>query len=860
LADLTPLLKQYHDIKRRYPDALLFFRMGDFYEMMYEDAKVASRLLGIALTARKYGSSGEVPLAGIPVKSYERYLTKLVKAGLKIAVCEQVELPNPKKKLLKRDVTEVITPGTIATEEMLDASSGNYLAAIIIAGTQPSYQAGVAYADVSTGEFVCGQASISEVEEHLAKISPRELLICDDENFRPVLFDTSVQKVPSYLFDEELAKSGLLGHFGVVNLEGLGLEERPLAMQAAGAVLSYLTEQKKNVLPHIEGLRIFEVSKYLTVDEFTQRNLELLERQRDRSSQGSLFSVINKTLTPCGTRLLKRWLIFPLSEKQSIEQRLDAVDELYHNSELSESIEKHLKEVGDPERLVAKIATMKANPREVLRLAAVLRQGENIKRILADCQSALLTTLSSSMADLSAEAEGIERTIAQDPSIALLEGGIIHKGVNEELDELRSLARDARGHIAALRDKERAATGIEKLKVGYNSVFGYYIEIPRSLSSKVPERYIRKQTLVNAERFFTPELKELEQKIFSAEERSKLIEYEMFLAFRKKLSEKSREFKALAEAIANVDVLQSLANTALQEGYVRPEITEDTEIRISACRHPVVERLLAEKFIANDVKLDTSENMILLVTGPNMAGKSTYLRQVALSVIMAQIGSFVPAKSAKIGVVDKIFTRIGASDDLSRGVSTFLAEMAETANILRNATPRSLIILDEIGRGTSTYDGMAIAWSVIEYIHNSPELRAKTLFATHYHELTELSSHFKGLRNVSFSVKRTKDGILFLRKLKYEASDQSYGIEVARLAGLPKAVVGRARFILERIHRGETVSIDEILTEKKVQLRLFSGAVQDSIAQELLELDLNSLSPIEALQKLIAWQEKLNQT
>lgn len=855
MADLTPLLKQYHDIKRRYPDALLFFRMGDFYEMFYADAKVGSRILGIALTSRRYGSSGDIPLAGIPVKSYEHYLTRLVKAGLKVAICEQIELPDPRKKLLKRDVTEVITPGTIATEEMLEASRGNYLAAIVKQDTR----AGVAYADVSTGEFVCGEGSITDIEEHLAKISTRELLVADTEEWRPVLFQTAIQSVPSYQFDRELAATSLLEHFSLATLDGLGLEDRPLASRAAGAVLAYLTEQKKSVLPHIDNLRVFDSSRHLVVDEFTQRNLELLERQRDRSQQGSLFSILNHTLTPSGTRLLKRWLIFPLRTKPDIEARLDAVEELYTNRDLSSSLQGILSEVGDPERLVSKIATQRANPREVLRLAAVLRLGVGVKKELGKAKSRLLTTLASAIEDFSDQAAEIEKIIKFDPSVALLEGNIIREGVNPELDELRGLAHGARSHIASLQLKERQATGIDKLKVGYNSVFGYYIEIPRSQASRAPSSYIRKQTLVNAERFFTPELKELEQKILTAEDRSRLIEYEMFLDFRVKFSTHAQAFKSMADAVARVDVLCSNAQAARENSYVRPSITLTDEIHISESRHPVVEKLLAERFIPNEVKLDTSSNMVLLVTGPNMSGKSTYLRQVALAVIMAQMGSFVPARKASIGLVDKIFTRIGASDDLSRGVSTFLAEMAETANIIRNATPKSLIILDEIGRGTSTYDGMAIAWSVIEYIHNSPELAAKTLFATHYHELTELASYFPGLKNVSFAVKRTADGILFMRKLKAEPSDQSYGIEVARLAGLPKAVVDRAHFLLERIYKGETVSIDEILTEKKFQLRLFTGAASDEIARELAECDIDALSPIEALQKLLAWKEKLNQ-
>lgn len=855
MTDLTPLLKQYHEIKRRYPDALLFFRMGDFYEMMYEDAKTAARILGIALTSRQYGSSGGIPLAGVPVKSYEQYLTRLVKAGLKVAVCEQTELPDPGKKLLRRDVTEVITPGTIASEEMLEAARGNYLAAVVIDGDR----AGLSYADVSTGEFVSGEALVTEAEEHLAKVAPRELLLSAGEPWRPVLFETRIETVEDYFFEKELASSRILDHFQVAALDGLGLDNRRLALRAAGAVLAYLTDQKKNVLPHIESVRIFEGSRYLTVDEFTQRNLELLERQRDRSSEGTLFSVLNRTLTPAGTRLLKRWLIFPLRNLMEIESRLDGMDELLRSKELSSRLEELLNEVGDPERLVAKIATERANPREVLRLAAVLRLGAGIKNVLANVRSEMLRRLASGIQDFDELAAEIERTIIPDPAVMLLEGNIIKQGVNAELDELTDLARNARTHIASLQQKERQATGIEKLKIGYTSVFGYYIEIPRSLASRVPSHYIRKQTLVNAERFFTPQLKELEQKILTAEERSHVIEYELFLGFRSRLAGHSRSFKALAEAIAQVDVLRSLAQVARESDYVRPEMDEGDEIRITACRHPVVEKLLSERFIPNDVRLDSGENLVLLVTGPNMAGKSTYLRQVALTVIMAQMGSFVPAKKAKIGLVDKIFTRIGASDDLSRGVSTFLAEMAETANILRNASPKSLVILDEIGRGTSTYDGMAIAWAVIEYLHNSPELRPKTLFATHYHELTELSTHFKGLRNVSFSVKRTPEGILFLRKLCYEPSDQSYGIEVARLAGLPKAVVERARFLLDRIYKGETVSIDEILTEKKVQLRLFTGAVQDQIAKELAELDLDSLSPIEALQKLIAWQEKLKE-
>ncbi|MBN2380111.1 DNA mismatch repair protein MutS [candidate division WOR-3 bacterium] len=856
MADLTPLLRQYHEIKRRYPDALLFFRMGDFYEMMFDDAKTAAKVLGITLTSRSYGDK-PVPLAGVPVKSYQQYLTKLVKEGLKVAICEQVELPDPKKKLLKRDVTEVITPGTIASEEMLDAETGNYLAAVVTG--EDGAQAGIAYADVSTGDFVCGQARVAEAEEHLAKVAPRELLLSESEQWRPSLFEARLQKKENHLFDEELNTDRLLNHFKVAALEGLGLAGKPLALRAAGGVLAYLTDQKKSVLPHIDNLRVFEHGAYLVIDEFTQRNLELLERQRDRSSVGSLFSVIARTQTACGTRLLKRWLIFPLNSKPEIEERLDAVEELFGDSGLRDEAADVLKETGDPERLVAKIATQRANPREVRYLARILRLGEALKVVLGKCKSKLLLKLGERIRDFTEIAEEIEKTVKEDPSLVLLEGGIIAEGVNQELDELRSLAHNAREYIAALQLKERSATGIDKLKVAYNSVFGYYIEIPRSQASRAPSNYIRKQTLVSAERFFTPELKELEQKILSAEDRSRLIEYEMFLALRERLAAHSRSFRALAEVVAETDVLYSFAESARENDYVRPVIDEGNVISVTSSRHPVVERLLAEQFIPNNIKLDTEENMVLLVTGPNMSGKSTYLRQTALTVIMAQMGSFVPAKKAQIGLVDKIFTRIGASDDLSRGVSTFLAEMAETANILRSATPKSLVILDEIGRGTSTYDGMAIAWAVIEYLHSSPELRPKTLFATHYHELTELADYFKGLKNVSFSVKRTADGILFLRKLRYEPSDQSYGIEVARLAGLPKAVIERARFLLERIYKGETVSIDEILTEKKVQLRLFTGAAEDEIAKELKELDLDSLSPIEALQKLIAWQEKLNE-
>ncbi|MBD3286860.1 DNA mismatch repair protein MutS [candidate division WOR-3 bacterium] len=856
MADLTPLLRQYHEIKRRYPDALLFFRMGDFYEMMYDDAKNAARVLGITLTSRSYGDN-PVPLAGVPVKSYQQYLTRLVKQGLKVAICEQVELPDPKKKLLKRDVTEVITPGTITSEEMLEAGTGNYLAAVVTG--EDDISAGIAYADVSTGDFVCGEARISDAAEHLAKIAPRELLVGEGEKWRPGLFETRLQKVDAHLFDEDLSKGRLLDHFKVAALEGLGLSGKELAVRAAGAVLAYLTDQKKSLLPHIDNIRVFEQGRYLVIDEFTQRNLELLERQRDRSSEGSVFSIINKTLTACGIRLLKRWLIFPLNAKPDIQARLDAVEELFTGPELRNEVAGLLKQTGDPERLVAKIATQRANPREVRYLARILRLGEDLRGVLVKCKSKLLTRLAGRISDFTEIAEDIEKTIKQDPSLMLLEGGIICECVDSELDELRSLAHNAREHIARLQLKERSETGIEKLKVGYNSVFGYYIEIPRSRADKAPSHYIRKQTLVSAERFFTPELKELEQKISSAEERSRIIEYEMFLGLRERLAAHSRSFRALAEVVAETDVLYSFAECARANDYVRPEIDEGNEISVHASRHPVVEKLLAEQFIPNRVKLDTDENMVLLVTGPNMSGKSTYLRQVALTVIMAQMGSFVPAKKARIGLVDKIFTRIGASDDLSRGVSTFLAEMAETANILRSATPSSLVILDEIGRGTSTYDGMAIAWAVIEYLHSSPELRPKTLFATHYHELTELADYFKGLRNVSFSVKRTSDGILFLRKLRYEASDQSYGIEVARLAGLPRAVIERARFLLERIYKGETVSIDEILTEKKVQLRFFTGAAEDEIAKELRELDLDNLSPIEALQKLIAWQEKLNE-
>lgn len=836
---LTPLLSQYRAIKEKYPDALLLFRMGDFYEMLYEDAVKGAKILGISLTKRSYGRAGDVPLAGIPEKSLDTYLRKLLKEGIKVAVCEQLESPGQGKKLLKRDVVEVITPGTITDPELLEDTLPNYLFSIVV----EKDKAGFSYLDLSTGEFKVGEGEKKRVVEILKQLKPSEIIVPEDSELG---FGV---KLPFYYFDKKRGYEILCEHFKVENLEGFGMENLLLAIRAAGAVLSYVAEQKKGKVDILHRISVHTLSEEMFLDDFTVRNLEIFETQRERKREGSLFSILDKTFTPAGSRTLYRWLKFPLISLKEITKRLDVLEEITKNYNEIKKVEELLRNFGDPERLVGKIIQEKANPRDLYALSSMLEKAEKIGDVIKEMKSERIKEIASFLKGFSDIIKRIKETLVESPPVKITEGNIIREGINDELDELRKISKDSKSYILQLEKKEKEKTGIPNLRVGYNSVFGYYIEVTKSYLSKVPSRYLRKQTLTNVERFITPELKEIERKIIHADERISVLEHEIFLSLRRWVKGHYEKLQNMARAVAVLDVFISLAKVSLERGYTRPVLDNSTIIEIKDGRHPVVESMIGERFVPNDSHIDRERNQIILLTGPNMSGKSTYLRQVALIVIMAQMGCFVPASYARIGLVDKIFTRIGASDDVSRGVSTFLAEMLETANILNNVTERSLVILDEIGRGTSTYDGMAIAWAVIEYFHNTEE-RPRTLFATHYHELTELEKFYDRVRNYSFMVKEKEGGIVFLRRLKKGPSNRSYGIEVAKLAGLPPKVIDRAKEILEKIYKGERLNIEDIIKERIIQLTLFSGTKTDEVVKKLKKIDVERITPLEALEIL----------
>ncbi len=830
---LTPLLAQYRRIKREYADTLLLFRVGDFYEMFYEDAETGSRALGLTLTSRPHGRNNRVPLAGVPAKTLDTYVGRLVAQGFKVAICDQLESPSG-KPVVARDVTEVVTPGTLTRPGLLDERRNNFLLALSPSGET----AGLAFADVSTGEFHCGEVPIQSLAEELQKLEPSEVLIPKSWNPEPRLLPAgpfSLTRLDDYYFTQDFSFDKLTSVLGVANLDGFGIGELTEGICAAGAVLHYLEETKKSALPHIHRIAPYTSSDHLLVDRVSRRNLELVERLRPVPGKaGTLLSTIDRTRTAAGSRLLRRWLLAPLLDPESINARLDAVEELSRADSPVKTIQSLLAKVGDLERVGSRVALERANARELVALKNWLSVVPDLKSALASCRSARLSLFRDSIEDFSALREEIEKALSDDPPVSLTEGGLIREGYNDELDELRSLSRDTKQHIAKLQDEERRRTGIPNLRVGYNTVFGYYIEVTKSYLSQVPKNYLRKQTLTGAERFVTPELKDYEVKVTTAEERARTIEYDLFVELRRRVGQDVDRILALSSLLAEIDVLAGFAQAARENHYTRPVVDTSTVLEIKRGRHPVVETFLDKPFIPNDTFLDTQDEQILIITGPNMAGKSTYLRQVALIVIMAQTGSFVPAASARIGVCDKIFTRIGASDDVTQGVSTFLAEMNETANILNNATNRSLVILDEVGRGTATNDGLAIAWATVEYLHGAlgsdsgtrssepepltriPQLptsppRPRTLFATHYHELTDIAVMLPRCRNYNFSVKETKDTVLFLRKLMPGPASKSYGIAVARLAGLPVSVIERARQVLADFEKGEHLSLTRLV-------------------------------------------------
>lgn len=809
---LTPLLEQYQQIKNKYKDTLLLFRVGDFYEFYYEDAKVASTYLGITLTAKTIQKGVKVPLAGVPVKAAESYIAKLVKRGLKIAICEQLEPASKGKKLVARDVVEVITPGTILRTSLLDEKKS-----LCVAACLPDEQhVGIAFCDVTTGEFLCGELAMTQLQETLLRKEVKEIVIPEGIT---VETDVPVTSLDGYHFIYEIAYKKLVDHFRVVTMDGFGVEGLKRGLAAAGALLYYLEESQKSMLSHINKIMLYDAGDTLYLDAATRRNLELFLNAGGHEERTLLWA-LDYCLTPFGKRRLRRELHEPLVDVVRLEERLDGVDELRNKEFLRQELREVLKPIRDVERISARLACRRILPREVVALKESLMYYPKVKELIDECESNILGVLCKRIRTFDDVVASIEKALVDEPPATLEQGGVIREGYSVELDELRKVAHGGKTWLLNFEHSERNKTGITSLKVGYNSVFGYYIEVTKPNLHLVPPHYLRKQTLTNAERFYTPEIKEFEQKILGAEEKIQGLEQDLYNTLRDEIAQHVDALLDTTRALAMLDVLQGFAQNAVLSNYVRPAILADGKINIHEGRHPVVEKILEKgSYIPNDVVLNREDNQILIITGPNMSGKSTYLRQTALITIMAQIGSFIPAKEAHIGITDKIFTRIGASDDISRGVSTFLAEMMETANILNNVTDKSLVILDEVGRGTSTYDGLALAWAVVEYLRQNKKPR--TLFATHFHELTRIDGFVKGVKNYNFLVKEWGDEIIFLRKLSPGPSDQSYGIQVARLAGLPPSVIQRAKAVLRDFEEGEVFSMRRMKRATLTQQDLF---------------------------------------
>ncbi len=876
---VTPMLKQYLQIKKQYEDAILMYRMGDFYEMFFDDAKKASKALDIVLTSRDRKSENAVPMCGVPYHSVDSYIAKLIQQNFKVAICEQIEDPKAAKGLVKREVIRVITPGTVMDENILESKEYNYLAALYIKDKET---VGAAYADLTTADFFVAEFRGKSIREDITALFsgyvPRELIVPGNlyKNKSalgrlPLPESVRIEPLDEWNFAEDYARDILTDHFGVHSLHAFGVNDFPAGISAAGALLGYLQETQKQTLDHIKSIRVFRREGFMVLDAAAQRNLELTKTIFRGQREGSLIDMLDRSSTPMGGRLLKKWLLQPLMDEEALNLRLDAVETFLADADLLKRCQGELKNIQDIERLNGRICMGAANARHL----AALRESLKKMPVLADAarklKNPMITAMTDSLDDIPPLVDELEQTIKDNPPVSIREGKMIRKGYNSELDELRSIRYEGKNYIAAMEQRERKTTGIEKTKIKYNKIFGYFIEIPRSKTDQVPDYYERKQTLVNSERFITPELKEYEIKVLEAEEKINQIEYDLFLEAVRRTAARSAAILQAASLIAHLDVLSSFAETARHFNYIRPIIAEDSIIDIREGRHPVVERINpAEAFVPNDTLLDCDENQLLIITGPNMAGKSTYIRQTAVIVLMAQIGCFVPAKYAKIGLVDRIFTRVGASDNLFGGLSTFMIEMNETSNILHNATSKSLIILDEIGRGTSTFDGLSIAWAVAEYINDKRKIGAKTLFATHYHELTELALTKKGVKNYNIAVKEWNDEIIFLRKIRNGGTDKSYGIQVARLAGLPNEVIERAKEILSNLENIQldfegNPSIAESRNKSKnplsssrpipKQLSLFS-APPDPLLKELKNIDINSLTPLQALNKLAELQEK----
>ena len=850
----TPLMKQYYGIKAKYPDALLLFRVGDFYETFGEDAVRTSSILGIVLTRRANGSASFIELAGFPHHSLDTYLPRLVRAGLRVAICDQLEDPKMTKKIVKRGVTELVSPGVSYNDKILDHKKNNFLAGMHFDGK--NY--GMAFVDISTGEFLVAQGNEEYADKLLQNFNPSEVVYSKTkkkeflEKYGNRFYNFGMEE---WIFQQDYARENLLKHFGVVSLKGFGIEEMHAAIIAAGAALHFVSDTRQEQLKHISGISRIEEDLYVWLDKFTIRNLELIDSGHEKAV--TLIDVIDHTLTPMGGRLLKRWLLLPLKDVKAIEERQEAVQYFLHHPEFSGILQNDLKQVGDLERLISKVALGKITPREVLQLRRSLDMVQNVRVACLNTDNAAIRMIADQLNPCTLINERIAKELDQEAPVLVNKGGVISSGINEELDELRAIAYHGKDYLLKLQQRESERTGIPSLKVGFNNVFGYYIEVTHTHKDKVPSDWTRKQTLTNAERYITEELKQYEEKILGAEEKILALETRLFNELVQSIIEYIQPIQLDAALLGRLDCLISFSECALRNNYVRPHVNDSRIIDIKAGRHPVIERQLpeGEKFISNDIYLDPDSQQILMITGPNMSGKSALLRQTALIALLAQTGSFVPATSAQIGIVDKIFTRVGASDNISSGESTFMVEMNETASILHNISDRSLILLDEIGRGTSTYDGISIAWAIAEYLHDHSSSRAKTLFATHYHELNEMAVTMPRIRNFHVTVKELSNTVVFLRKLVQGGSEHSFGIHVARMAGIPARVVQRAQEMLKVLEANRTApgSKPQVSVSKDdVQLSFFQldDPVLEQIREEILNTDLDNLTPVQALNKL----------
>ena len=855
---LTPMMKQFLDLKAKHPDAVMLFRCGDFYETYSTDAIVASEILGITLTKRANGKGKTVEMAGFPHHALDTYLPKLIRAGKRVAICDQLEDPKLTKKLVKRGITELVTPGVSINDNVLNYKENNFLAAVHFGKAS----CGVAFLDISTGEFLTAEGPFDYVDKLLNNFGPKEILF---ERGKRLMFEGNFGskfftfELDDWVFTETTAREKLLKHFETKNLKGFGVEHLKNGIIASGAILQYLTMTQHTQIGHITSLARIEEDKYVRLDKFTVRSLELIGSMNDGGS--SLLNVIDRTISPMGARLLKRWMVFPLKDEKPINDRLNVVEYFFRQPDFKELIEEQLHLIGDLERIISKVAVGRVSPREVVQLKVALQAIEPIKQACLEADNASLNRIGEKLNLCISIRDRIAKEINNDPPLLINKGGVIKDGVNEELDDLRRISYSGKDYLLQIQQRESEQTGIPSLKVAYNNVFGYYIEVRNIHKDKVPQEWIRKQTLVNAERYITQELKVYEEKILGAEDKILVLETQLYTDLVQALTEFIPQIQVNANQIARLDCLLSFANVARENNYIRPIIEDNDVLDIRQGRHPVIEKQLpiGEKYIANDVMLDSTTQQIIIITGPNMAGKSALLRQTALITLLAQIGSFVPAERAHIGLVDKIFTRVGASDNISVGESTFMVEMNEAADILNNVSSRSLVLFDELGRGTSTYDGISIAWAIVEYIHEHPKAKARTLFATHYHELNEMEKSFKRIKNYNVSVKEVDNKVIFLRKLERGGSEHSFGIHVAKMAGMPKSIVKRANAILKQLesdNRQQGISGKPLaeVSENRSGMQLSFFQLDDpilcQIRDEILNLDVNNLTPIEALNKL----------